>query len=574
MQNHYYRRQIRRNCSGRSFVKTIAGIILLLPLYRVGSAYGTTYSTDGSSLDVQLKIILALDGDTVTLPPGNFTWSNSVNCSKAIKLQGGGSGRIIGDTKSSVAVGTGTKTFTTTNSGLPITTGETLRIARMPSPPGAANSSPTNRGTYMEGTVTNYSGTTLTMNITSTAGSGTWYFWWIATAPTTTIVNAYNNGAGNDNAATPLLNISQLQAGSAEISGIKFYQGPSCSSAAIGISRGDGLYTGPRTLIHDCWFQTTGGDTGFGDGVFSKGNRVLIWNCSFDDNFSEQNGALTIKDEAEGILPNDWNTNSTMGTADSDGTRNFYVEDCDFHGYLNVLDTDSAARMVVRYCTFDNAGNTSHGADTGGIGMRHVEIYNNGFIFDNFGDTDGSKTLPVAWWFWLRGGTGVFTGNDFPALTSTAWGSKDTVRMTVLNLWRASGGYPCWVGYPAPRQVGQGYGSGAVYHFFPPDMNYDDLDYYTYSEPVYIWNNTGTGASNNFTDNADPSDACGNGQDVSTYIVSKRDYYADGNPKPGYARVHLPASVACAVATAGSYDSAIRDRSGRRGIAWLRSPKG
>ena len=80
----------------------------------------------------------------------------------------------------------------------------------------------------MEGAVTSYSGTTLVLNVTNTAGSGTWTFWWIATQPATTIINNYNNGA------TPLLQINQNQIGSPEITGIKFYNSPTSSSTRIG----------------------------------------------------------------------------------------------------------------------------------------------------------------------------------------------------------------------------------------------------------------------------------------------------------------------------------------------------
>jgi len=182
----------------------------------------TIYNSDGSAASVQALHDAALNGDTITLPAGTFNWSTPVTVSKAITIQGGGSGRIIGDTKSSVTVGTGSKTFTTTRSGLPIQVGQILRVAKMPHPPGGggSDSNPPGRGTYMEGTVTGYSGTTLVLNVTSIAGSGTWTFWWIATQPATMIINNYNNGGGNNNAATPLLQINQNQIGSPEITGI------------------------------------------------------------------------------------------------------------------------------------------------------------------------------------------------------------------------------------------------------------------------------------------------------------------------------------------------------------------
>src|SRR5207249_8089013 len=88
------------------------------------SALGTVYNSDGTAASVQyLHDNFAQAGDTIMLPTGTFTWSTPVTISKAITLQGAGSGRIIGDTKSSVQVGTGPETFITTRSGLPITPG-------------------------------------------------------------------------------------------------------------------------------------------------------------------------------------------------------------------------------------------------------------------------------------------------------------------------------------------------------------------------------------------------------------------------------------------------------------------
>src|SRR5881396_3193737 len=272
----------------------------------------TVYHSDGSAVNVQLiHDIQAIDGDTITLPAGTFTWSTPVTISKAIKLQGNGSGKIIGDTKTSNTIGTGSKTFTTTRSGLSITPGQVLRIAKMPHPPGGggSESSPPARGTYMQGTVTSYSGTTLVMNITSTAGSGTWTFWWIATHPTTTIVDAYE---GNGNSDDPMLKIQQTLSGNAEISGIQFLASTNKSSF-VGLFTS--AYITPKTLIHDCWFENDGGGAA---AIFAASNQGLVWNCSFDDTFSQNAVAVVIKWEF-GAGDVSWTTNSTMGADDTNG---------------------------------------------------------------------------------------------------------------------------------------------------------------------------------------------------------------------------------------------------------------
>ena len=509
-------------------------MIVILTGFSAPRCGATVYHSDGSAANVQALHNAALtNGDTITIPAGTFRWSTPVTISKAIKLQGAGSGRIIGNTKSSVTVGTGSKTFTTTRSGLPITAGQVLQIAKMPHPPGGGGSEsiPPARGTYMQGTVTSYSGTTLVMNITSTAGSGTRRFWWIATQPATTIINDYDNGAGNNNGATPLLRISQNQIGSPEISGIKFFNSSISNSCMIGLNAD--AYSGPKTLIHDCWFQF---DSANGTvAIFARSNRGLIWNCSFDDTFSRAAAAFQFKWEDATGSPS-WSTNSTMGAADTNGATNFYVEDCDFHAFLNMADPDSNSRVVFRHNIFDNSGLSSHGADTGPIGLRHVELYDNELIFDNFG-CDANTTLNVNWFFWMRGGTGVITDNILPAISSCSWGNKGNMLFSVLNIRINTGGYPCWTKYPAPHQLGQGYGPGAVSYSHYSGSNYGRLNYYTYLEPVYIWSNSGTGG-NQVGLNAESADPCGNNQLLSNYIQAGRDYKLE--PKPGYVKYTYP----------------------------------
>jgi hypothetical protein len=519
-------------------MKTIGTLLFALAaLGGLSCLSAAVYDSDESAANVQALHDAALDGDTITLPAGTFTWSTPVRISKAITIKGRGSGRIIGNTKSSVAVGTGSKTFTTTRSGLPITAGQTLRIAKMPHPPGGggSESNPPARGTYMEGTVTSYSGTTLVMNVTTTQGSGTWKFWWIATQDRTKILNDYDNGGDGDSSDTPLIRIFQSQAGSAEILDIHFESTPRSNSTIIGLVTG--AYIGPKTLIHDCWFSIGNGSVTAA--IFAATNRGLVWNCSFDDTFSQAAQGIQFKwDDSTG--QSSWSGNSTMGAADTNGATNMYVEDCDFHAILGSTDFDDNSRVVFRHNILDNSGMSSHGADTSPIGLRHVEVYDNELIFDNFGDCDGSVTLSVPWFFWMRGGSGVITDNILPAISSCAWGAKSNVRFSVLNTRRDSGTYCCWRTYPAPHQVGQGYGTGAVFHgFTSPCGPYagEDRSYYIYSEPVYVWNNTGTGG-NQVGLNQDDEDQCGNGQQVADYVRAGRDYKLES--KPGYVKYTYP----------------------------------
>src|ERR1700704_3840454 len=58
-------------------------------------AQATTYNSNGSNSDVQAKVNLCADGDTVTLPAGTFTYTKMVNVGKSVTLIGAGIGQTI-----------------------------------------------------------------------------------------------------------------------------------------------------------------------------------------------------------------------------------------------------------------------------------------------------------------------------------------------------------------------------------------------------------------------------------------------------------------------------------------------
>ena len=67
----------------------LAFVILILSSF---SALATVYHSDGSEVNVELiHDTQAVNGDTITLPAGTFTWLIPVTISKAIKIQGEGS---------------------------------------------------------------------------------------------------------------------------------------------------------------------------------------------------------------------------------------------------------------------------------------------------------------------------------------------------------------------------------------------------------------------------------------------------------------------------------------------------
>ena len=141
-------------------------------------AAGTVYHSDGSAANVQALHNAALDGDTITLPAGTFTWSIPVTISKAIKIQGEGSGRIIGWSRSSHDVRNWNQNLHGAIEGFSTPIGTTS---------GFGGQSTGKETTYMLGTVTSFSGTSLTINITSNTGSGSASLWLIATELSTRI---------------------------------------------------------------------------------------------------------------------------------------------------------------------------------------------------------------------------------------------------------------------------------------------------------------------------------------------------------------------------------------------------
>ncbi|MFN3408109.1 MAG: immunoglobulin domain-containing protein [Limisphaerales bacterium] len=483
----------------------LASSVLLSAAFTLDTANKIAY-TDGSQADVAAAIASSsvTAGWTVELPAGNFAWSSGLTVNKAVHVRGAGAGRVIGRSTSSVSVGTGSKTFTT-QAGLPISVGQTLRVERTGTAVSGGN--PTGTRTFMVGTVTSYSGTSLTLNVTSTGGSGTHPLWIISTMADTTITH---------NAGGVLIRLTENSAGNVRLSGIRFVTG-SGTDDYVQITASSG---GRPVFLHDCYFEST---RNF-DCIQTASNQGIVWNCSFVAfPFSMAQLAIHAKD-----CPTDsWTRLSTMGAADTTGTSNFYVEDCDFHAWLNATDWDDNSRSVMRRNLFNNAGFGTHGADTSNYGVRHYEVYDNTFVFNGFSD---GNTFNLNWFFYLRGGTGVIASNVIPDIRSTDYGDKLEINMTVMNLQRAGGPNGCWSGgYPAPRQVGMGRVTGTAGN--------DSITYKGDSEPLYIWGNTGTYRAG--TTDYGGSD-CSNPASSSTFIVAGRDYFNNGTPKPGWSPFPYP----------------------------------
>jgi hypothetical protein len=491
-------------------------------------AYGDTHAaTTGNAADVQAAINAASAGDTVAIPAGTFTWSSGVSISgKGITVTGQGSGRIIAYSTDLLSIGTGSRTLTV-QSGLTINAGQTLTISEMGT-----------RSNFMRGTVTSYSGTALTMNITVSGGScgsnslSNCKRWLVSTQATTTIVN----NSGN----TDLFAISEDTSRHTEVSGITFAAGTGNAHVF------EFFFTsgGQAILLHDCWIQgnpnnppPTSGDATM---IRVNTNRGVIWNCSFDDSPDciSTLGAIGVEDSTN-ATGDSWSSPSNMGSLDTTGQGKVYIEDCDFHCMGFTACTDNNGRMAVRHCLFNHSNVGTHGADTSFYGQRYFEFYNNTMFFVGYGD---GKTFNMMNWFYLRGGTFLACNNNITLQQSQDYGTRSDFNMTVMNLQRNAGPAACWgagttggARYPAPRQVGMGYVTGTGHDGL--GRTNDAYAYVGDREPAYIWGNSRqltVGLSDYGTSE------CGSPDTTSNYIKAGRDYYSDGTAKPGWSPYTYP----------------------------------
>jgi hypothetical protein len=314
-----------------------------------------------------------------------------------------------------------------------------------------------------------------------------------------------------NDASIPLFSVVESTVGLIHISHLSFVGGTGNEHVILV----DAASNGRAVLIHENSF------TGPINAIRMETTRGVIWGNTINTDKSDKS---FVQCKAEGLLLASWQLPSTMGTLDTTGQSNVYVEDNIITRVpLQSIDPDDNCRIVIRHNKFDNSGMASHGMDTSPLGTRHFEVYENTFIFTPFGDCDGSQTVNLPYLFFIRGGSGVITDNLIPDMQSCAWGNKPEIVMTVMNLRRNAGPNPCWnQGWPAPHQIGQGYsGTGPVL------------------EGIYIWNNTGGGNYDNPELDDFQPDQCGGGANVTQYLQMGRDYLT-GAAKPGYAKYPYP----------------------------------
>jgi hypothetical protein len=267
-------------------------------------------------------------------------------------------------------------------------------------------------------------------------------------------------------------------------------------------------------LVNDISMEVKGGLGTSEDvaGFAILGQGTVIWNSQFynNDTVAQAAGAGDGQHNTSFVIKptTAWESESTLGALDTDGTVNVYMEDSFCYNLSEFPDSDHQARYVCRYTVLDGVWGTSHGPSSG-FGGRHVDYNHCTFLVSDDNRNMASK------YYWLRGGTGVFWSNSYATATSDPdWGGGgDGCIACVYGEEGENVGVP----YPDPEGPGFGWESGA-----------------SVSDPVWSWDCTGTKAYQ-----------FGVQDDWTTKCVAERDFFpADGgsNPgaKPGYATFEYP----------------------------------
>lgn len=208
-------------------------------LHDVTAAPFSVDNTGATSVNsaIQTNIIATVGTNEVCyFPYGVYKMTGNVYSSYLSNFTYRGAGAGVNST-SSVTIGTGTKVFTVP-AGLGWTNGIGCRVWHV-----------TERRKWMQGTVTSYSGTTLTLSITSTSGhTDTLAFW---TVGQTVLVG---EGAAGFSSATSASTLGRTAITSS----------PSAGATTFTVADGSGLYVEPARCVIDILPETN-------DEVYSTG---------------------------------------------------------------------------------------------------------------------------------------------------------------------------------------------------------------------------------------------------------------------------------------------------------------
>jgi hypothetical protein len=271
--------------------------------------------------------------------------------------------------------------------------------------------------------------------------------------------------------------------------------------------------SGLTPLMHDVYFNIPNFQLAWAvRWVVDKGG--VIWRATFESTdygskvYGSDSGCLVVK----GDVP--WNAASTLGTLDTNGTTNLYIEDSTFKFVGQCPDVDDNSRVVIRRSQIIGSSGLTHGT-TSASGGRQVELYDNAFTYPQ-------TTRNLNRYFWWRAGTAVVTRNTIESIYGQSYGSKNSFVFTVENA-RRPGQTGCCTSYMCTHQPGSG-GNGSS----------------QVSDPVYFWDNSGSGAASIGTVDADTSATCGTTYSTDGFFKRNRDYFIDSGAKPGYVSYTYP----------------------------------
>lgn len=367
-------------------------------------------------------------------------------------------------------------------------------------------------------------------------------------------VNLTDNSCTGD-CTTSMISISEATAGSTKLQGpLYITKGSGYHTGSGGIIGIENVTGGKPVLVTDVHYTLTGSGNFFNVHT----NRGVLWANSATGSVAESaqclNNASFLRHKYTGGGIANWETPLAIGSADTNGDQNLYVENNTLDKVLEGLDTDDDGRTVFRYNTVINSGGGTHGVDTSGImGARFIDYDHNTFVRDltEYGGACGGLAVNMNGFIALRGGTALIHDNVIPDINDGYWGNKGEISFWVEELRRNQGGYPCWSGgYPAPHNTGWGWTvGGSSYPLAGGGTGTQDI------EPIYIWNNTGTGNYTAPNVNDFEPDQCGANLSAVDYVVVNRDYYL-ATAKPNYTAYTYPHPLT--VTTAATFQLEIR----------------
>jgi hypothetical protein len=293
-----------------------------------------------------------------------------------------------------------------------------------------------------------------------------------------------------NNASVPLFGLTSGNIFNVRLSGIRFNEGTGTNNH-LRLS-GSGTKV---PLIDDDYFEIKNrfGNNPDAAAIAWTSLGGVMWNAMLQGVGGGLGGQCCP--EGASLLINSprlWYSNSTLGSLDTNGDQNIYIEDSTLKDFGQSPDIDDNGRVVIRHCLLDGTSSLTHGF-TSAFGGRHFEYYN-----DTFTTTSSSRNI-AGRYFWARAGTGVFT-DDVVNTQNQGFGTP-----ILLDSIVEGGG-----SYPKSRQVGWGWDNGL-----------DHID------PVYIWNNSGAGAY-------------AWGTSSPTFIQQNREIFVNNGAKPNYAKFTYP----------------------------------